>query len=411
MSFELSVAEKSSLLSLNALSSDEQITQVVSVVASKCPRDAEAAAMLSRVMADSGRRLHPDGDFVADVASTGGPSSLSTLVTPLLLRAAGAVVPKLGVPGRPAGGIDCLAQIPGYRTMLTLQEVSTILQSGHYAHFLAAGEIAPLDGRMFKLRQMHNVQAVPTLVAASLLAKKLAVGLGYAGLDVRVAPHGNFGADWASAASNARLFIETARRLGIKAFPVLTDGRFPYQPYIGRREALIALGRLFSGTASAWLNGHFRTCQLLALACTPEEKRPVLAGVRGEELRPHFDQNLFDQGADPGDFDRVVETTKAQHVYCVLATKPGFVNYSLEEIRRAMVKWQQCPETAESPFPDPVGIILSREQATWVNVGDPIATFRAPSELVEVVAQTLENLVSIPLRQALGLGIEAVADE
>ncbi len=62
-------------------------------------------------------------DLVADVASTGGPSSLSTLLSPLFLRAGGAVVPKLGVPGRPAGGIDCLAQIPGYRTELSAQEV------------------------------------------------------------------------------------------------------------------------------------------------------------------------------------------------------------------------------------------------------------------------------------------------
>jgi pyrimidine-nucleoside phosphorylase len=411
MSFELSVAEKSSLLTLNAHSSDEQILAAIDTFVEKCPRDAEAAALLSRVLADSGSRLNPEGDFVADVASTGGPSSLSTLVAPLLLRAAGAVVPKLGVPGRPAGGIDCLAQLPGYRTMLTLQEVSAILRSGGYAHFLGSGEIAPLDGRMFKLRQIHDAQAVPTLVTASLLSKKLAVGLVYAGLDVRVAPHGNFGTDWVTATGNARLFIEAAGLIGIKAFPVLTDGEFPYQPYIGRQEALIALSELFSGTASPWLDQHFQTCRLLALACTPEERRPALAAVTAQDLRLYFDQNLSDQGADPATFERVVETTKVLHSFRVLASTAGFVHYPLENIRKAMVGWQEQLASPRNLFPDPVGIILLRQPGTWVNKGEPVATFRAPNELATTVAEVLRKLISIPSDHPLAPGVQAIADE
>ena len=87
--------------------SDDDIRSAIATVASQFPSDAAVAADLATILAASGERLSVDGAVVADVASTGGPASLSTLLTPLFLRAAGAIVPKLGVPGRPAGSIDC----------------------------------------------------------------------------------------------------------------------------------------------------------------------------------------------------------------------------------------------------------------------------------------------------------------
>ena len=66
-------------------------------------------AYLATTLGGSGSVLSiPDGRFAADLASTGGPTSLSTLIGPLYLRAMGCCVPKLGVPGRPAGGVDAV---------------------------------------------------------------------------------------------------------------------------------------------------------------------------------------------------------------------------------------------------------------------------------------------------------------
>ena len=71
-------------------------------------------AELANWLAASGEQLSPRGR-TADLASTGGPGSLSTLWAPAALVASGFLVPKLGVLGRPAGGIDVLSQVPGYR--------------------------------------------------------------------------------------------------------------------------------------------------------------------------------------------------------------------------------------------------------------------------------------------------------
>lgn len=388
--------------------SDDDIRSVIATVASQFPSDAAVAAELATILAASGERLSVDGAVVADVASTGGPASLSTLLAPLFLRAAGAIVPKLGVPGRPAGGIDCLAQIPGYRTELSLREIEDIVDRSGYAHFLAKGEMAPLDGRMFRLRQAMNAQAVPSLVAGSLLSKKLAVGVKFAGLDIRVAPHGNFGTDRDAAAANAGLFLRAARALGLNASPVLTDARHPYQPYIGKRESLLALDDIFRGTCSPWLGSHVETCRALAMACLPADRRPKIGEVSPTELRRHFDDNLIAQGAGPDDFDAVVRDTRREHTGHVLAAHDGFCFYHLDLLRDRLVEWQGMFRSEQMPFPDPVGLVLLTAPGQWVSGGTPIATVRAPETLMPDVIFRLDEIVGTPTCLPSGPDFEAI---
>src|SRR5438309_6583735 len=91
---------------------------VVSAFKASNVEDADIAYLATR-LAKSGELLSKfDNQLVADVASTGGPSSLSTVLCPLYLARGGAIVPTLGVPGRPAGGTDILACVHGFTSSL-----------------------------------------------------------------------------------------------------------------------------------------------------------------------------------------------------------------------------------------------------------------------------------------------------
>ena len=388
--------------------SDDSIRRTIEIVRSRYPNDPQVAAHIAKILAESGEVISLSGDLVADVASTGGPSSLSTLISPLFLRAAGAVVPKLGVPGRPAGGIDCLAQMPNYKTILSTKEVYRVLESGGYAHFLATGHIAPLDGRMFKLRQEIGAQAVPGLVTASLLAKKLAVGVKRAGLDIRVATYGNFGTDWRSAIENARLFVKTSRLLGIETIPVLTDAQYPYQPYLGRSESLVALDDFFDGKASPWLERHCVICRTLVLACIPEEYRAQVIDAKWERLRCYFNKNLLDQGTNPDVFRAVVQSTRRDHQVELTADHSGFCYYALREIRDMIVRWQKQYMSEKDFFPDPIGLIFLHEPGNWVEKGEPLATLRAPKAKVEDALAQLGPWICKPKAIPQAPGLEAI---
>lgn len=394
---------------LSTDSTDEQLFSVVKSIQAKYPHSSEVAACLALKLAESGAMVRPpDNAFSADIASTGGPSSLSTLLAPLFLRAAGALVPKLGVPGRPAGGIDCLIQIPGYQAWLSKSEVEEILTTGGYAHFLSGDQVAPLDSRVFRIRQQHGAQNVPTLVIASLLSKKIAVGIQRAGLDVRVAPFGNFGDDWNKAEFNARLFIETANQLSISAFPVLTDARYPYQPYIGRCEALIGLDDIFKSHDSKWLEEHVESCRILALSCVPQEARSLVKNASRSLLRHHFNNNLLNQGSTPENFDQLVSSARNQHIHQLKANTDGFVCFPLEKIRDVFVVWQKRGEREGVPFPDPVGLCLCRRPGEWVSQGELLATVRITNGHDRAVMQDLENCICQTLQHAEGPGIKEV---
>jgi thymidine phosphorylase len=393
---------------ISADSSDEEIVRFFRWVEREARADPTVAANLAEILARSGECLEGSDEMTADVASTGGPSSLSTLLCPLFLIAAGCRVPKLGVPGRPAGGIDCLAQLPTYKTSLEPTQVRAVLDKCRYAHFVGSSRFAPLDARLFRLRQQYGAQAIPTLVAASLLSKKIAVGVRRAGLDIRVAPYGNFGGSWADAEANAVMFVRAAHLRCVEAYPVLTDGQFPYQPYIGRREALIALEDIFEDSATAWLQNHLSMCRAVALACVPSAGRPSIAAASSAELRRVFESNLIAQGSSPAEFNRMNGETRAAHRTVLHARFDGFVDYSLDGIRRALVTAQMAV-ASEAEFPDPAGVILLKTPGSWVRRGEPVATLRLDPPATAVTVSGLEDAICRTLDRPRGLGIEGVA--
>lgn len=351
--------------------SSDVVLQELILAAQRDEFDEEDIAALARDLAASGEMLS-DLHNAADVASTGGPASLSTLLCPLFLRAYGWSVPKLGVPGRPAGGLDVLSRIPGYAVELSTTEVARVLRDCGYAHFAAGPWIAPLDARLFKLRQQVGAQTVPALVIASLLSKKIAVGIKTVGLDIRVAPHGNFGEDLASARKNAQLFRQVAARLGINATCLLTDASRPYQPYIGRGEAVLALFRLFNGEADHWLRRHADQCAWMAAATIGASVCPA-ASLPAYDA---FSSNVKAQGGSISAFETVARRTADGHKFTVTAPNSGFPRVDLERLRQIIVS-RQKQVCGDGIYPDPVGVILLVEDTVEVAAGAALMTVRA----------------------------------
>jgi len=345
---------------------------------------------LAGAMAESGEVLGlPENLLTGDLASTGGPSSLSTLLAPLYLRAYGLTVPKLGVPGRPAGGVDVLAQIPGYRVSLSIAEAVEIIQRGGYAHFSANETIAPLDAALFRYRQKVKAQNLPALASASLLAKKIACRLRFVGLDARVGPHGNFGSHFGEAKSSAELFCAAAAFAGIQATVFLTDARIPYQPYIGRGEALLAVRLILKGGADPWLSEHDDRCRLMAAhiaaLATSGSALPQKLDIGGA-----FATNVDAQGGSMAAFFDATAAIEAAPRRDIIADREGFLRVDLASLRDV---FEVANETnaADENFPDEIGAILRTKPGTYVSRGDVVASIRASDRVREQLGEAMTN--------------------
>jgi thymidine phosphorylase len=314
-----------------------------------------------------------------DLASTGGPSSLSTVLGPLMLAARGCQVPKLGVPGRPAGGIDVLGTVSGYRTTMSPASFDDVLASCGYAHAAAGGTWAPADGALFLLRQAEGYQAVSALVVASLVAKKLAAGVSVAGLEGRVAPHGNFGTTLAEARVAADLYCAVCRDVGLSPVVVLTDASVPFQPFVGRGEAIVAVEDVLSGLGGPWLDRHVALCEAMTsrVAASVATARP--GDIELPDVRSVHERNLTAQGSSPEAWDRRVEEARSAPRVDVVATTTGFVRYDLGALREFLLELRQ-PPTGETPrgmiFDDSAGAVLLAEPRTLVATGQPVMSLR-----------------------------------
>jgi len=321
--------------------------------------------VLARHLAASGIQLQWPSMRTSDVASTGGPGSLSTLLPPLALAAAGRSVVKLAVPGRPAGAIDTLGTVPGYRTRLQAEDVRAIIASCGFAHFLADERFAPLDAQLFALRKRLNAVAVPVLAIASLLSKKLAVGVQEVGLDVRVGRHGNFGVTRDAARENARMFCLVARTVGIEAIAFLSTPDEVPQPWIGRGESLLALASAIGARPieDSWLQEHVDDCLRMAGAISTPTR----------SLRHVLEQHLQSQGSSMHRFlERVDEVSNTERVP-IYSDDAGILEIDLARVRDVLVKAQA---DSVATFRDSAGVHLLARPGRVVKKRDVLASVR-----------------------------------
>ncbi|MFS0913075.1 hypothetical protein AB3M89_14935 [Microbacterium sp. 179-I 3D2 NHS] len=295
-----------------------------------------------------------------------------------------------------------LSTIPGYRATLSSDEFERVLSTARYAHTVAGQTWAPADAGLFRLRQEQGTQAVPALAIASLLAKKLAGGVGVAGLEARVATHGNFGATAPEARKNADLYCEVATRLGLLPIVILTNAQVPFQPYLGRGEALTALTLILRGQAQdPWLASHAALCAKIADVVAQHAGSSTESSSDPSPNRSlnALDKHLNAQGSSIVDLDQRVDHVASQSRIVVYAESDGFVRYDLNRIRDLLLATQASPGHQPGrglTYPDATGVRLLSTPWQELRRGDPVLEYRSPA-----------GAKSSPLRELFTVGSSA----
>jgi len=204
--------------------------------------------VLVRCMLDSGAALdlaYLDGPRI-DKHSTGGVGDKVSLVLAPLAAELGLYVPMMSGRGlgHTAGTLDKLEAIPGFRTQLGLDEFRRVLADVGCAMIGQTDEIAPLDRRLYALRDVTaTVPAIP-LIAASIMSKKLAEGLTGLVLDVKVGD-GAFIPEEARALDLARTMVAIGNARSLPTVALLTAMDRPLGRAVGNgletREAVLCL--------------------------------------------------------------------------------------------------------------------------------------------------------------------------
>ncbi|MCR4663208.1 MAG: thymidine phosphorylase [Endomicrobiaceae bacterium] len=151
--------------------------------------DDEETFFLTNAMANSGDIL--DLSFLdgptADKHSTGGVGDGTSLLIAPILASCNIYVPMMSgrALGHTGGTLDKLESVPGFNVNLDIKEFISVLKQNKFAMIGQTKEIAPVDKKMYALRDVTaTVESIP-LICSSIMSKKIAEGAQNILLDVK----------------------------------------------------------------------------------------------------------------------------------------------------------------------------------------------------------------------------------
>jgi pyrimidine-nucleoside phosphorylase len=324
------------------------------------------------------------GRKVVDKHSTGGVGDKTSL-------AVGPIVAACGVPfgkmsgrglGHTGGTLDKLESIPGFRVDLSHEEFVAQVREIGLAIIGQTADLVPADKRLYALRDVTATVDNVSLIAASIMSKKLAGGADAIVLDVKVGD-GAFMKTLEDARELAETMQELGRRAGREVVCVLTDMDQPLGRAVGNalevREAVETLRGEgppdFTELALASA-AHLLALSDLAVDESEARARAEQAVDDGTALAT-YERWIRAQGGDPD----LAALPAAAVVREVRAERSGYVSrIGAVRVGIAALRLGAGRATKDAPIDHAVGVVCRRKRTDRVEAGDVLAEVHAPAD-------------------------------
>ena len=342
---------------------------------------------LTDAMVRSGETIDLGGALgrrVVDKHSTGGVGDKTTLAVAPIVAACGVPFGKMSGRGlgHTGGTLDKLEAIPGFRVSLSTEELVAQVREVGLAIVGQTAELVPADKKLYALRDVTATVDQVSLIAASIMSKKLAGGADAIVLDVKVGD-GAFMKTLDDARVLAEIMIERGQRAGREGVCLLTDMEQPLGAAVGNalevREALATVrGEGPPDFTELVLDACARMLALSDLGIDEAEgRRRAEAAVADGSAEELWRRWIAAQGGDPSE-DALPE---APIVTTVEAPRAGTIaGLGAIRVGNAAVHLGAGRRTKDDDIDHAVGIVCLRKRGDRVETGEPLAEIHARDE-------------------------------
>ena len=339
---------------------------------------------LTLAMMDSGDVLDLSGikGVKVDKHSTGGVGDKTSLALTPIIAALGVPVAKMSGRGlgHTGGTIDKLECFDGFTTALSEEQFAGNVNTIGIAIAGQTANLAPADKKLYALRDVTATVDQMSLIASSIMSKKLASGSDAIVLDVKTG-NGAFMKKLEDSRALAKEMVSIGTMAGKKTVAVITDMDQPLGRAVGNslevREAIDTLRG--EGPADFKEVVFALGSQMLMLAgraADEKEARALMEGViQDGSALDKFAQFVRAQGGDAAPVYDTSLLPVAGKTLEVTAKESGYVHRILaEDIGIACMTLGGGRETKESAIDLSVGIILEKKNGNAVSDGEVLAT-------------------------------------
>lgn len=354
---------------------------------------------LTMAMRDSGDVLdlsRIDGIKV-DKHSTGGVGDKVSLVLTPIVASLGVPVAKMSGRGlgHTGGTIDKLESFSGFSTEISEEKFIDSVNTIGIAIAGQTANLAPADKKLYALRDVTATVDQMSLIASSIMSKKLASGADAIVLDVKTG-NGAFMQKEEDAIALAKAMVDIGNRAGKQTVAVITDMDEPLGNAVGNaleiKEVIDALHG--DGPEDLMEVVYVLGTQMLLLAKRAEDeeiaRNLITESIQERKALKKFAEFIENQGGNREEILHPDMLPKARYVIPVLAEEEGCIERILaQDIGIACMTLGGGRENKESTIDHGVGIILTKKISDTVKKGETLALIHANSKEKAVLASGL----------------------
>ena len=345
---------------------------------------------LTMAMKNSGEQLDLSGihGIKVDKHSTGGVGDKTSLALTPMVAACGIPVAKMSGRGlgHTGGTIDKLESFPGFSTQIDTHTFCENVNRIGIAIMGQTAELAPADKKLYALRDVTATVDNLSLIASSIMSKKLAAGADAIVLDVKTGS-GAFMKTLPDSIALAKEMVAIGKGAGRRMVAVITDMDQPLGYAVGNalevKEAIATLkGQGPKDFTKVCLTlGSYMLLLGEKAASLKQAEEMLLKTIQDGSALDKLAEFVKAQGGDPAAVYDTSLLPAAKLTKEVVAQSDGYVfHIACEEVGICSLILGGGRETKESAIDLSVGIILSKKKGDRVQRGERIATLYGNSE-------------------------------